>query len=136
MTRDAHEPSTDRIAIVRGFLDLLLAGRFDDAAQYLDADLVVRSPPALPYGGEDHGPTGLADYVERLFGFVGAEQLGEPELRDAGDCVVLRAGSRFTAHATGRSADTVVTELYFVRDGRITEMDIYYKDPGAVAALA
>jgi hypothetical protein len=55
---------------------------------------------------------------------------------DAGDFVVVKATGRFTSHASGQSAVTELVELFTVRDGKLIDMDIYYKDPGAVAALS
>jgi hypothetical protein len=42
----------------------------------------------------------------------------------------------FTSLATGESLQTTVVELYTVVAGQITHADVYYKDPGAVTALA
>lgn len=37
--------------------------------------------------------------------------------------------------ASGKSVEMGVAEIYTVRDGMIAELDVYYKDPAAVAAL-
>jgi ketosteroid isomerase-like protein len=124
------------VAVVRRFLDLILEGKLEEALGCLHEDFVIRSPPELPYGGDHHGPAGFGELVAGLVAIAVPEQIGAPEIRDAGDCVVLRAPSRFTSHTTGESVEITVVELYFVRDGQIVEMDVYYKDPAAVARLA
>src|SRR5205823_3276515 len=123
------------VAVVRRFLDLVLEGKLPEALGCLHEDFVIHAPPELPYGGDHHGPAGFGELVAGLVAIAAPEQIGAPELRDAGDCVVLRAPSRFTSHATGESVDVTVVELYFLRDGQIIEMDVYYKDPAAVAGL-
>ena len=57
------------------------------------------------------------------------------EVLDASNPIVVRLVSRITSRRTGEAVVVDVVELYRVRDGRIAEMDIYYKTPSAVAAL-
>ena len=123
------------VAVVRGFLDLVLEGKLDEACGLLSDDYVIREPRALPYGGDYHGPAGFRDLVMRLIAVVEPAQIGEAELRDAGEYVVVHAPSRFTSQASRESVEMDVVELYYVRDGKIVETDVYYKDPEAVARL-
>jgi uncharacterized protein len=41
----------------------------------------------------------------------------------------------FTSRASGKSVELGLVEIYTVRDGQITELDVYNKDPAAVTAL-
>jgi ketosteroid isomerase-like protein len=41
----------------------------------------------------------------------------------------------FTARVSGKSVEMSLVEVYTVRDGRIAALDVYYKNPSAVAAL-
>ncbi len=52
-----------------------------------------------------------------------------------GDKVVIYYRLTFTARASGDSVEMRVTEVFTVRDGRIAELDVFYKDPSAVAGL-
>jgi ketosteroid isomerase-like protein len=128
-------PDAD-VTVVRRFLDGVMGGGLDEAARCLHDEFVLQAPSELPYGGEYRGPGGFAAYLQGLLAVAVPERIGPPEVRDAGDCVLLRAESRFTSPTSGRSVDTVVAELYFVREGKIAALDIFYKDPGAIAALA
>ena len=47
----------------------------------------------------------------------------------------VRGRLKFTARAAGKSVEMRLVEIYAVRDGLITELDVYYKDSSAVAAL-
>lgn len=53
----------------------------------------------------------------------------------ADDTVAMRYRLKFTARSTGKSIEMGLVEIYTVRDGLIAELDVYYKDPSAVAEL-
>jgi uncharacterized protein len=53
----------------------------------------------------------------------------------AGDTVAMRTRMKFTARSSGRSVDVKLVEFYPVRNGQISDLDVYYKYPSAVAAL-
>ena len=126
----------EAVAVVREFYEKLLGeGTLPQALGLLHDDFVLHSPPGLPYGGEYHGPNGLMELRTRLRGMVSPGLIGELEFLDAGDRVVVHATGRFTSVASGQSAIMDVAELFTVRNGQIIDMDIYYKDPAAVAAL-
>ena len=119
---------------IRQFYRFIESGRFDEAIGMLAEDVVIREPADLPYGGEYHG----IDGIRELMGRIGAvAELGSDrvEVLDASNPIVVRLVSRITSRRTGEAVVVDVVELYRVRDGRIAEMDIYYKTPSAVAAL-
>jgi hypothetical protein len=66
------------------------------------------------------------------------------EIREVQDAVSVRLFVTLTSRATGESVDTSVHELYTVRDGKVFDVDVYYKDtaalrdflPGPVAVMA
>jgi hypothetical protein len=41
----------------------------------------------------------------------------------------------FTARSSGKHVEMDLVEIYTIRDGLIIKLDVYYKDPSAVAAL-
>ena len=118
---------------VREFWDRLKARRLGDAELLLHDDLVIRMPPSLPYGGVYHGRAGFRDNLARITALFEPENLRFDYL-DATNPVVIRILGRFTAKANGKSAETDLTNLYYVRNGRIAEIDVYYKDPAAISA--
>lgn len=127
--------SESSVDTVRRFYDLLSAGDLDAATELLDDELVIHEPAGLPYGGEYHGPGGFQDIMGRINGQFQPEMVGPVTCLDSGNPVVVRLVGRFTSRATGRSVEMDVVELFTVRQGRIVILDVYYKDPGAVAAL-
>ena len=58
------------------------------------------------------------------------------EMTDLGDDrVLIHETGIFVSHRTKREARFPILEIYTVKDDRITDVDMYYKQPGAVAAL-
>ena len=52
-----------------------------------------------------------------------------------GDKVAIYYRLTVTVRASGQSVEMRVAEVFSVREGRITELDVFYKNPSAVAAL-
>jgi hypothetical protein len=126
--------SKSAVATVRQFYDFCSAGDLEGATRLLHEDLAIHEPVALPYGGEYRCPAGFREIMGRI-----TEQF-EPSVvsikcLDSGNPVVVRLVGRFKSRATGRSVDMDVVELHTVRDGRIVDLDVYYKDPAAIVGL-
>ncbi len=121
------------VDVVRNFYELLGQGKLEEASQSLHEDLVIHEAPELPYGGEFHGPQGLIDIMSQIVAFAEPSVVGELTYLDTDPVVVLLRG-RFT-RPSGAVAETDVVELHSVLDGKIVDLDIYYKDPGSVTAL-
>jgi ketosteroid isomerase-like protein len=126
----------DGIAVAREFYGHIGAGEFEDAKKLLAPDFVVHEPRELPYGGEYHGFEGFLDLLNHLTAVAAIEPVSTPEYLPAGDVVMVKMIGRFTSPSTGRSVETGVLELVSFREGLIAELDVFYKDPGAVAGLA
>jgi ketosteroid isomerase-like protein len=100
----------------------------------LDDDIVFSEAESLPFGGEYRGKDGfvrLLHAVSRDFRI----DLDEPVIGDAGAFVAVRVLGRVTSRATKRGMDMQVVDLYELRDGRITRVDVFYKDPQALTEL-
>jgi uncharacterized protein len=125
------------VATTRQFYELLGTGNFEDATALLDDEFVIHSPKALPYGGDYHGKEGFGQLVANMLEGFDPVPIGTPDyVGGEGDVVAVRIPSRFTWRASGQSVDMNVVEVATVRDGKIVQLDIYYKDPGALATLA
>jgi hypothetical protein len=121
--------------VVRRFYELLGHGDVDGATALMHPELVIHEPAGLPYGGEYHGPAGFREITAAMLEEFETEPLGEVTCLDSAGPIVVQLVGRFTSRATGRSANMDVVELFTVRDGQIVDLDVYYRDPGAVAAL-
>ena len=117
------------------FVQALVEQRLDDARSLLHDDLVVYEPGGLPFSGEYRGPQGFFE----LLGKIGeALDLAlDPGIQYflANDTVAMRSRMKFTLRGSDRSVEVGLVEIFAIRDGLIAELDVYYKDPSAVAAL-
>jgi uncharacterized protein len=132
MAPDTAERS---LATVRWFMAATGAERQNERRSLLHDDFVVHEAGGLPFSGDYHGSQGflellnkMNDVLELTAGPVTTDPLGD-------DAVAARFRLTFTARASGKSVQMGLVEIYTVRDGRIAELDVYYKDPAAVAAL-
>jgi uncharacterized protein len=122
-------------ATVSRFVQAVIEGRIDDARGLLHDDFVLHEAGGLPYSGEYRGPQAFfglfANMNEQM------ELTPDPAIQYllAHDTAAMRYRLKFTARATGASVEMGLVEIYTVRDGLIAELDVYYKDPSAVAAL-
>ncbi len=119
---------------VRRFYGYIEEGNFDGAIRMLADDFIIREPADLPYGGEYRGAEGMGELMGRIGAVVDLSS-ARREFLDATDPVVVHMLSRFTSRITGVVVETDVVELFYVREGRIAEIDVYCKNPSAVAAL-
>jgi hypothetical protein len=63
-------------------------------------------------------------------------EIEHTDLYDAGQTVVARMQTTLTDRRSGRSLPMLVTEIYsFTPDGRISYVDVFYKDTAAVSEL-
>lgn len=123
------------VDVVRRFYEFMSEGRSADAVALIDDDFVLHEPRGLPFGGEYHGPEGFKASWARIMDFVEPELAGPVRFLDTGNPAVALLRGRFTS-PSGKVAETDIVELFSVRDGRIVELDVYYKDPSGVAALS
>jgi uncharacterized protein len=125
----------DAQATVDRFIQAIVEERFDDARSLLHDEFVVHEAGGVPYSGEYYGPQGFFELFEKMNEDL--ELTPDPAIQYllADDTVAMRYRLKFTARASGRSVEMSLVEVYTVRNGLIVELDVYYKDPSAVAEL-
>jgi ketosteroid isomerase-like protein len=123
------------LAVVTRFGDAVSTGNLDEVRRLLDEDVVVHEAGGLPYSGDYHGPQGFIDLLTTMTEVfeLTPGPIDRTPLDD--DTVVCRFRLRFTVRGSGRSVEMNLVELYRVRQGRIVDLDVYYKDPSAVTDL-
>jgi ketosteroid isomerase-like protein len=122
-------------ATVSRFMEAIVEERLDDAGSLLHDEFVAYETGGVPYSGEYRGPQGFFDLLAKMTEGMEFTLGPAPQCLLAGDSVAVRSQVTFTARASGKSVEMRLVEIYTVRDGLITELDVYYKDPSAVAAL-
>jgi ketosteroid isomerase-like protein len=127
--------SAEGLETVRRFGRALGDRNFAKAESLLHRDLVVHTAGGLPYSGDYYGPQG---FFELFAAMTEVLDLTPGPLRQQSldeQTVVSRFRLRFVARTSGKHAEMDLVEIYRVSDGQIVELDVYYKDPAAVAAV-
>jgi uncharacterized protein len=121
-------------AIVEKFVVAFGDGRLQDALSLLDDDFVIHAAGDVPYSGDYRGADGLSELITKFRSSTS---------RRARTCITSSTATNVGLHcrvalrsrASGKSIETGVTEVFSVRDGLIVDIDVYYKNPSAVASL-
>jgi hypothetical protein len=122
-------------AIVVKFMNAIVDERLDDARSLLHEEFVVHEAGGVPYSGDYHGPQGFFELLMNINEVLELTPSPAIQYLRADDTVAMFYRLTFTARATGESVEMGVVEVYSVRDGLIVELDVFYKDPSAIAAL-
>lgn len=131
---EKQDMDANGVRIVATMYDRLSDGDLDAIQDYVAPDARIIEAQGLPYSGTYTGPTGLSEIFAIIFAKATME-VSDRVIERAGDRVMATMNVTFVARATGRSVVTPVVELFTVVEDRVTELDIYYKDSGSVAAL-
>jgi ketosteroid isomerase-like protein len=129
--------SESNLATVRRLYGFLAEDNFEEANRMMTDDVIFNESTDLPYGGEYHGVEGLNELMGRIaeraeLSVAKVDFLTETETADP---VVMHVLARFVSKATGVVVLADIIEMVYVRAGRIAKMDIYCKNPSAIAAL-
>lgn len=132
MTRSAVM-TMENVEVVGRFEDAFVRGDTEEVLSLVAEDIVVHEAPSLPYPGDHRGHEGflkLADAFNRVWEIRSPLDL---TFLDAGESrVVVLVAFDVVARATGRPLRLELAEIYTVRDGKIVDLDIYYRDTAAI----
>jgi ketosteroid isomerase-like protein len=123
------------LVTVGQFSKAMGAGKLDEACSLLHHDFVVHEAGGLPYSGDYRGPNGFVELVRKMNDVLELTPGHMTQHALSDDTVASMFRLTFTSRASRKSIQMGLVEVYTVRDGLITELDVYYKDPSAVAAL-
>ena len=128
--------SQEKLEVVNTLFESIIDVDVERLIGVMHPDCVVHEAESLPHGGEWHGPEGLA----KLFGAFAAVlslTIHKYEMFDIGDDrVVVRTDATFSSLGSGRTVDMPYTEIFRVRDGKIIDVDVFYKDAKVLHDLA
>jgi ketosteroid isomerase-like protein len=125
----------DSRALVVKFVGAFGDQRFDDARSLLHDEFVAHAAGDMPYSGDYRGSAGFLELVTTMSEALEVTPTSEMQFIADGDTVVLHYRLKFTGRVSGKSAEMSMSEVFTVRDGLITELDVFYKNPSAVKAL-
>jgi len=127
--------SRENVEVVERFEHAFVRGDMEEVLSLLADDIVVHEAPSLPYPGDHRGHDGfleLADAFNRVWEIKSPLDL---TFLDAGDTrVVVLVAFDVVARATGTPLVLRLAEIYSVREGRIADLDVYYRDTAAIVA--
>jgi ketosteroid isomerase-like protein len=135
MTSNQH--SSDNAAVVRRVFEALRERDLDGLLTLYHRDVVVREPGSLPHGGEHRGLDQVRAAAIRWAQTWGPYQPHtdlppEPELFTSTDDHVV-ARWRLRAHdEAGQGVDVEAIDIYRLRDGKVLELETYYRDTAAL----
>jgi uncharacterized protein len=125
--------SKENVAVVEQFEHAFVRGDMDEVLSLLTDDIVVHEAPSLPYPGDHRGHDG---FVKLADAFLAVWEIKTPldlDIIDAGeDRVIVLVKFDVEARATGRPLTLRLAEIYTVRDGKIADLDVYYRDTAAI----
>jgi uncharacterized protein len=132
MTRSAVM-SSENVQVVEQFEHAFVRGDMHEVLSLLHEDIVVHEALSLPYGGDHRGHDGflaLAAAFNRVWAMTSPLDL---TFLDTGEeVVVVLVRYDVVARATGTPLTLDHVEIYTVRDGRIADLDVYYRDTAAI----
>jgi ketosteroid isomerase-like protein len=125
--------SQRNVEVVQRFEDAFVRGDMDEVLSLLTSDVVVHEAPSLPYPGDHRGHDGflrLAEAFNAVWEIVSDLDL---TFLDAGEThVVVLVAFDVMTRSTGVPLRLRLAEVYTVRDGRIADLDVYYRDTAAI----
>ncbi|HEY1968861.1 MAG TPA: nuclear transport factor 2 family protein [Pseudonocardia sp.] len=124
----------DNVAVVRAFTDALQAGDLNTCLELISPNLVFSEAESLPFGGEYRGKDGFLRFLRNVSRHFTVE-LTTPQIVGGDSLVAVRVHGKMTSRATGRSMPMDVVDLYQLTDGKVARVDVFYKEPTAVADL-
>lgn len=121
--------SQANVDVVRTFQDKFAEGDIDAVLSTLADDVVIHECANLPYPGDHRGKDGFLKLVDAFRQTWEVQVHGDHELLPAGDEKVLcLVNNKVVAKATGTPLDLRIAEIFTIREGEISEVDVYYWD--------
>jgi ketosteroid isomerase-like protein len=128
--------TSPEIGVIGRFFAAVLGGDIATVKELVSPECVVHEPAELPYGGDYVGPEGLLEMFGAINQVLEFSVDGEPLLLEVGDGrVVVRMVAVFAARQSGRTTSFPIAEIYTISGGQIVDIDVFYKEPGAIRAL-
>ena len=122
-------------AVVEQFVVAFGEGRLRDVWSLLHDDFVVHAAGDVPYSGDYVGAQGFTELITKMLEALELTPSTDMQYLVDDDRVAIYYRLTFTSRASGESVEMGMAEVFTVRDALIAELDVYYKNPSAVAAL-
>jgi hypothetical protein len=122
-------------AVIRSLYEALSTGDVPGLLARLDPDVIVDEPPALPYGGVHRGrDVFIQSILGAMMGYADVA-IAEFAVFEGEAGVVGTLTGTLTAHSNGERFPLTMVELHEVVGETTRKIDVYIKDPDALAAF-
>ncbi len=111
--------------------DAFMSGDREAVLGMFHPEIEINEAASLPWGGVHRGLDGF-NKLHEIMDPLWTEQVIDLEVFEAGDVVVLHERLEITGNATGQSMELQVVDLFRFREGKVSSIDVYYKDVKAV----
>jgi hypothetical protein len=122
--------------VIRALYQSLGAGDVPGVLARLDPDVIVDEPPALPYGGVHKGQDVFVESIlGAMMGYAKVEITEATVAETGGSTVVGVLTGKLTAHSNGEEFPMTMVEIHEVIGDTSHKIDVYFKEPAALAAF-
>jgi ketosteroid isomerase-like protein len=127
--------TTEAVKVVEAFYEAFAAGDLEGCLALLSENCVLEAAGGMPYSGTFVGVDGFVAQAGAMARLFSRAEPVDWQIVDAGEIVVAQSTGTFSSRADGMTVSTPVAEHYWVMDGKITRIDVYYKDPKSLRPL-
>jgi ketosteroid isomerase-like protein len=120
--------------VVRMGYNSLRTGDLPGLLACIAEDVVIDRPALLAWGKVQRGRDYFAQVIGRMVSCADFEITASDIFEGEVDVVGTLAYT-LTAHTTGEKLDIKIVEIFSIEAGLITRIDVYDKDPSAIAAF-
>ena len=132
--------SSGNADVVRRVFDSARQQDLDGLRSLCHRDIVVREPWSLPHGGVHRGVDEACTAAIRWSETWGpyqqdADLSPDPEVVALNDDLVAARWRLRACDDAGRSVDVEAIDIYRLRDGKVLELETYYRDTAAMVSF-
>jgi len=126
--------SSENIAVVRTFVQAFQRDDLDAVAETLDSQVELAEWPDGPEARIYHGRDGVREAVANWRESWERMEVEIAELTEVGDRVLVTLDQRFTGKESGLEMAITSTNVFTVRDSRISRIQLFTNRDAALAA--
>ena len=125
--------SDSEIASIRTFYDAVLTANTELVKDFVDwGRLTIREPESLPFGGEHKGREGFLKLVRSIAGYFKDVRFEDIQICAGENMAITFMTMHVVIRATGQSLSFPVTEVFFLKGGKIVHIQPHYWDTHAI----
>lgn len=131
--KDGKVESTE---VMHRLYEALASGDIPGLSARISPEVVVDEPPALPYGGVTRGRDNFLESVLGTMAALAAIEISDYAVFEGATGAVGKVVGTLTARASGEKFPLTMIELHEeITGGETAKIDVYVKDPAALAAF-